>query len=155
FVVDAPVCQDFDAVFQQGSENQYPGMCSGVVKPLGGKGCKTSQVDRLRDSAIWNQVSLYRRNSAEDRSQRGAGKGPKELRMDDRPRVLKNERRQCARDQSHTHTGNFDLSIARTCAYEHRYNLAGSPLFGRNHGLANAFLFLWRKKSFRIDHFTS
>src|SRR5437016_2461115 len=60
------------------------------------------------------------------------------------PRVLKDERRECARNQPDTHTGNLNLSIAGTCAYEHGYDLAGSPLFGRNHGLANAFILLHR-----------
>jgi len=75
--------------------------------------------------------------------------------MDGCPRVLKDERRECARDQPDTHTGNLNLSIAGTRAYEHGYDLAGRPLFGGNHGLANAFFLLCRKKSFRIDHLTN
>src|SRR6516165_4829781 len=75
--------------------------------------------------------------------------------MDGCPRVLKDERRERARNQPDTHSCNLNLSIASTCAYEHGYDLAGRPLFGGNDGLANTFLFLCRKKSLRIDHLTN
>ena len=54
-----------------------------------------------------------------------------------------------------THAGNLNLSVAGTRGYEHGYDLAGSPLFGGNHGLANALLLFRREKSFRIDHLTN
>src|SRR5215475_7118953 len=75
--------------------------------------------------------------------------------MDGCPRVLKDKRRQGARNQPDTHAGNLDLSIASTCAHEHGYDLAGCPLFGGNHRSADPFLFLWREKSFRVDHLTN
>src|SRR5262249_1979667 len=44
---------------------------------------------------------------------------------------------------------------AGTCTHEHGYDLAGSLLFSGNYGLADPFLFLWREKSFRVDHLTN
>src|SRR5215472_15766021 len=75
--------------------------------------------------------------------------------MDGCPGVLKDKRRQGAHNQPDTHAGNLDLSVAPTCTDKHGYDLAGSLLFSGNHGLADPFLFLWREKSFRVDHLTN
>src|SRR5215467_14806903 len=75
--------------------------------------------------------------------------------MDGRPGVLKDKRRQGAHNQPDTHAGNLDLSVAPTCTDKHGYDLAGSLLFSGNYGLADPFLFLWREKSFRVDHLTN
>src|SRR5262249_39670217 len=75
--------------------------------------------------------------------------------MEGCPRVLKDKRRQGAHNQPYTHAGNLDLSVAGTCTHEHGYDLAGSLLFSGNHGLADPFLFLWREKSFPVDHLTN
>src|SRR5215475_9997919 len=75
--------------------------------------------------------------------------------MDGCPRVLKDKRRQGARNQPDTHAGNLDLSVASASADEHGYDLAGRPLFGGNHCPADPFLFLWHEKSFRVDHLTN
>ena len=75
--------------------------------------------------------------------------------MDRRPRVLQDERRECSGDQSDTHTGHLNFGITGARSHQHGYDLAGSSLFGRDHGLANPFLFFWREKSFRIDHLTN
>src|SRR5262249_3389428 len=64
-------------------------------------------------------------------------------------------RRQGTHNQPDTHAGNLDLSVAGTCTHEHGYDLAGSLLFSGNYGLADPFLFLWREKSFRVDHLTN
>src|SRR5215813_13206832 len=75
--------------------------------------------------------------------------------MDGCPGVVKDKRRQGTHNQPDTHAGNLDLSVAGTCTHEHGYDLAGSLLFSGNYGLADPFLFLWREKSFRVDHLTN
>src|SRR5215475_15303397 len=62
FLINASVRQNFHLMFKQRGENQYPGMCPGIMQPLRGEGRQTSQMDCFHDSIPRNQISLYNWN---------------------------------------------------------------------------------------------
>jgi hypothetical protein len=52
FLIDAAVGEDFDAMFEQRDQDQDPGMISGIVKPMLGKGGEAGRVYGFGDAAF-------------------------------------------------------------------------------------------------------